>query len=180
MLIWFVVLSDGVGRHRSLRRDAVTNTKDFAVAGRSLPFPVVMATVFATWFGAESIFGISGSFIRTDWRHRRRTLRLDGVPDPRRHRTSYLYKLNIITLGDFYRARYNRSVEVPTTLCIVVSYLGWVAAQTKALGLLFNVVSDNAIGVEAGMVLGTVIVLSPTPSSAACCRWPCSISCRWW
>ena len=32
-----------------------------------------------------------------------------------------LYKLNIITLGDFYRMRYNRTVEVVTTLCIVAS-----------------------------------------------------------
>ena len=47
----------------------------------------------------------------------------------------YLYKLNIITLGDFYRMRYNRTVEVITSLCIVGSYLGWVAAQIKALGL---------------------------------------------
>ena len=48
----------------------------------------------------------------------------------------YLYRLNILTLGDFYRMRYSRSVEVITTLCIVASYLGWVAAQIKALGLI--------------------------------------------
>jgi hypothetical protein len=53
----------------------------------------------------------------------------------------YLYKLNIITLGDFYRMRYNRTVEVITTICIVLSYLGWVAAQIKALGLIFFVVT---------------------------------------
>ena len=165
MLIWFVVIylmaSVGIGLYAATR---VHNTKDFAVAGRSLPFPVVMATVFATWFGAESIFGISGSFIKdglagivADPFGSSMCLILAGILFSR-----YLYKLNIITLGDFYRMRYNRSVEVLTTLCIVVSYLGWVAAQTKALGLLFNVVSDNAIGVEAGMVLGTVIVLTYT------------------
>lgn len=35
--------------------------------------------------------------------------------------------------------------EVLTTLCIVVSYLGWVSAQIKALGLVFNVVTDGAV-----------------------------------
>ena len=50
-----------------------------------------------------------------------------------------LYKLNILTLGDYFRLRYNRTVEVLTTLCIVASYLGWVSAQIKALGLVFNV-----------------------------------------
>lgn len=51
MLIWFVVaylaLSIGVGLYVATR---VENTKDFAVAGRCLPLPVVMATVFATWY----------------------------------------------------------------------------------------------------------------------------------
>lgn len=44
MLIWFVVaylaLSIGVGLYVATR---VENTKDFAVAGRCLPLPVVMA-----------------------------------------------------------------------------------------------------------------------------------------
>ena len=47
MLIWFVVaylaLSIGIGLYVATR---VHNTKDFAVAGRCLPMPVVMATVF--------------------------------------------------------------------------------------------------------------------------------------
>jgi Na+/proline symporter len=165
MLLWFIALylliSIGIGLYAATR---VHNTKDFAVAGRSLPFPVVMATVFATWFGAESIFGISATFVKSD---------LGGiVADPFGSAlcliiagilfSRYLYTLNIITLGDFYRQRYNRTVEVLTTLCIVVSYLGWVAAQTKALGLLFSVVTEGAISVEAGMVLGTAIVLTYT------------------
>jgi Na+/proline symporter len=74
----------------------------------------------------------------------------------------YLYRLNIITLGDFYRMRYNRTVEVITTLCIVASYLGWVAAQIKALGLIFNVVTGGEVSQEAGMVLGAAIVLTYT------------------
>jgi SSS family solute:Na+ symporter len=65
-------------------------------------------------------------------------------------------------LGDFYRMRYNRTVEVLTTLCIVLSYLGWVAAQIKALGLIFFVVTDGAVSQEAGMILGAAIVLTYT------------------
>jgi hypothetical protein len=58
--------------------------------------------------------------------------------------------------------RYNRTVEVLTTICIVLSYLGWVAAQIKALGLIFYVVTDGAVSQEAGMILGAAIVLSYT------------------
>ena len=74
----------------------------------------------------------------------------------------YLYRLNIITLGDFYRMRYNRTVEVLCTLAIVASYLGWVAAQIKALGLVFFVVTGGAISQPAGMILGAAIVLTYT------------------
>ena len=73
-----------------------------------------------------------------------------------------LYRLNIMTVGDYYRLRYNRTVEVITSLCIVVSYLGWVAAQIKAMGLIFFMVTDGAVSQETGMVLGALIVLTYT------------------
>ena len=165
MLIWFVVLylmvSVGIGLYAATR---VHNTKDFAVAGRSLPLPVVTATVFATWFGAEAVFGVSSQFVREG---------LHGVvADPFGSSmcliiagfffATQLYKLNILTIGDFYRMRYNRTVEVLTSLCIVISYLGWVSAQIKALGLIFSVVTDGAVSPGLGMVLGAAIVLTYT------------------
>jgi Na+/proline symporter len=73
-----------------------------------------------------------------------------------------LYRLNILTIGDFYRMRYGRSVEIITTLCIVASYLGWVSAQIKALGLVFFVVTDGAISQQTGMIIGALIVLTYT------------------
>ncbi len=165
MLIWFVIiylaLSIGIGLVAAMR---VKSAKDYAVAGRHLPLPVVMATVFATWFGAEAVFGVSATFV---------TEGLNGVAaDPFGSSmcliiagfffSSKLYKLNILTLGDFYRMRYNRTVEVLTTIAIVISYLGWVAAQIKALGLIFNMISDGAVSEETGMILGTAIVLTYT------------------
>ena len=165
MLIWFVILyvlvSISIGLFAATR---VKTTKDYAVAGRHLPMPVVMATVFATWFGAEAVFGVSATFVKDG---------LTGiVADPFGSSlclviagvffATKLYKLNIITLGDFYRMRYNRTVEVLTTIAIVVSYLGWVAAQIKALGLLFHIITDGAVSEETGMILGTAIVLTYT------------------
>ncbi|MFZ2855068.1 MAG: sodium:solute symporter family protein [Rhodocyclaceae bacterium] len=165
MLVWFVVIylliSIGIGLYAATR---VHNAKDFAVAGRSLPLPVVTATVFATWFGAEAVFGVSATFVKDGLR--------GVVADPFGASLcliiagifygTKLYKLNVLTLGDFFRLRYNRSVEVLTTLCIVASYLGWVSAQIKALGLVFNVVTGGAIAQPAGMILGAAIVLTYT------------------
>ena len=165
MLLWsiaiYLLISIGIGLYAATR---VHNAKDFAIAGRSLPFPVVMATVFATWFGAEAVFGVSATFVKDG---------LGGVvADPFGASLcliiagifygSKLYKLNVLTLGDFFRMRYNRTVEVLTTLCIVVSYLGWVSAQIKALGLVFSVVTDGMISQEMGMVIGAAIVLTYT------------------
>ena len=162
MLIWFVVIyllaSIGIGLYAATR---VHNAKDFAVAGRSLPMPVVTATVFATWFGAEAVFGVSATFVKDGLR--------GVVADPFGASMcliiagifygTKLYKLNILTLGDFFRLRYNRTVEVLTTLCIVISYLGWVGAQITALGLVFNVVSAGAISQVAGMWIGSITIL---------------------
>lgn len=68
----------------------------------------------------------------------------------------------MLTLGDYFRLRYNRTVEVLATLCIVLAYLGWVAAQIKALGLIFNVVTDGAVSQEMGMIIGALVVLTYT------------------
>ena len=34
------------------------------MAGRSLPLYIVIATVFATWFGSETVLGTSASFLQ--------------------------------------------------------------------------------------------------------------------
>ena len=157
----YILVSVGIGLYVATK---VKNTRDFAIAGRHLPLPVVIATVFATWFGAEAIFGVSATFVDEG---------LTGVvADPFGSSlcliiagilfSKYLYKLNIITLGDFYRKRYGRSIEVLTTIAIMVSYLGWVAAQIKALGLILNIVSEGTISEQAGMVLSLIHISEPT------------------
>ncbi|MDE2600645.1 MAG: sodium:solute symporter family protein [Rhodocyclaceae bacterium] len=164
-LLWFVALylliSVGIGLYAATR---VHTAKDFAVAGRHLPLPVVTATVFATWFGAEAVFGVSATFVKEG---------LHGVvADPFGASLcliiaglifgTKLYKLNVLTLGDYFRLRYNRTVEVLATICICTAYLGWVAAQIKALGLVFSVLTSGAMSEETGMILGTLIVLTYT------------------
>ena len=165
MLIWFVVLyllvSVGIGLYASTR---VHNSRDFVVAGRNLPLPIVTATVFATWFGAETVLGISATFVKdgmgavvADPFGASMCLILAGL-----FFAPLLYRMNLLTIGDYYRARYNRTVELIMTVCIMISYLGWVSAQVVALGLVFNVVSDGAVTQQAGMVIGVSVVLAYT------------------
>lgn len=165
MLLSFVILyllvSVGIGLFAATR---VQNSKDFAVAGRSLPLPIVTATVFATWFGAEAVLGISATFVKEGLRGvvadpfgSSMCLILAGLFFARR-----LYRLNILTVGDYYRLRFDRRVEVLCTLAVVVSYFGWVAAQFKVLGLVLNTVTDGAISQSLGIVIGAAIVLMYT------------------
>ena len=162
MLIWFViiywVISVGIGLWAALR---VKDTADFAAAGHSLPLPIVTATVFATWFGSETVLGIPATFLKegmggivADPFGSSLCLILVGLFFAR-----HLYNRKMLTIGDFFREKYGRTVEVLVTLCIVVSYLGWVAAQVKALGLVFNVVSEGSISQTGGMLIGACSVL---------------------
>lgn len=139
----------------------VSSAADYAVAGRHLSLPIVTATVFATWFGSETVLGISSTFVEEG---------LSGiVADPFGASMCLIlaglfiapkiYRLNLLTLGDYYRVRYNRVVEIFCSACIVISYLGWVAAQISALGLIFNVLTDGAVSQEWGMVIGASVVL---------------------
>ncbi|MBU3657135.1 MAG: sodium:solute symporter [Rhodocyclaceae bacterium] len=157
----YLLASIGIGLLAATR---VKNARDFAVAGRMLPLPVVTATVFATWFGAEAVLGVSATFVKDG---------LQGVvADPFGASmclllagfffASKLYRLNLLTIGDYYRLRYNHTVEWLSTLAIVVSYLGWVSAQIKALGLVFFTVTGGLIPEDKGMILGAAIVLTYT------------------
>jgi solute:Na+ symporter, SSS family len=162
MLLWFVIIywiiSVAIGIYAA---KFVHNSRDFAVAGRSMPMAVVTATVFATWFGSETVLGIPATFLKegfsgviADPFGSSLCLVLVGLFFARP-----LYRMNLLTIGDYYRKRYSRPVEMLTTLCIVVSYLGWVGAQIKALGLVFNVVSEGAITQQWGMIIGASTVL---------------------
>jgi solute:Na+ symporter, SSS family len=139
----------------------IKNTSDFAVAGHRLPLAMVITTTFATWFGAETVMGIPAKFVQGG---------LNAlVEDPFGAGTclilvglffaAKLYKMNLLTIGDFFRQRYGKGVEIFCSAAIILSYLGWVAAQITALGLVFSVLTDGAMSETAGMIVGTLAVL---------------------
>lgn len=139
----------------------VKNSADFAIAGRSLPLVMVITTTFATWFGAETVMGIPAKFVQgglnavvEDPFGAGMCLVLVGV-----FFAAKLYRLNLLTIGDFYRQRYGKGIEVFCSGAIILSYLGWVAAQITALGLVFSVLTNGAMSETTGMIVGTLAVL---------------------
>jgi Na+/proline symporter len=162
MLLWLVlaylVASIAIGLYGATK---VHNAKDYITAGRNLPLVMVLAMVFATWFGAETVLGISATFLEEGFRGlisdplgASLCLVLFGLVFARP-----LYRMNLMTLGDYFRVRYNRQTELLLSICIIVSYLGWVAAQITALGLVFNVLSEDLISSNQGMLIGAGVVL---------------------
>lgn len=157
----YVLLSIGIGVYAAKR---VHSSTDYIVAGRRLPLHITTATVFATWFGSETVLGTSSTFIQeglhgivADPFGASLCLILVGVFFAR-----HLYRKNLITIGDFFKQKYGRGVELATSVAIMLSYLGWVSAQMIALGLVFNVLSHGEISQNTGIVIGAAIVMAYT------------------
>lgn len=139
----------------------VHNVRDYVNASRRLPMWVIFMMMFATWFGAETILGVPGTFVEenlgaliSDPIGAGFCLMLFGLVFARR-----LYRKNLLTLGDFYRDTYSKPVEIIVSIAIALSYLGWVAAQITALGLVFNVLTQGQISMEWGIVIGALVVM---------------------
>src|SRR3979490_2554240 len=165
MLIAFVVLyllvTIAIGLWAAMR---VKNSRDYVIAGRSLPLYMNPATVFATWFGAESVLSVSVEFSKSG---------LGGIiADPFGSSVCLVivallfarafYRMDLLTIGDFSRKRYGPVMEFGTSVIIAISYLGWTAAQLTALGLVFSTLANGAISLQTGIIISGVVVLAYT------------------
>ncbi|MEY4001265.1 MAG: hypothetical protein RI968_383, partial [Pseudomonadota bacterium] len=100
----YLVLSIALGLLAARR---VHSASDYITAGRNLPMPVILAMVFATWFGAETVLGISATFLEEGFR--------GLISDPLGASICLvlfglvfalpLYRMKLMTLGDFFRVR---------------------------------------------------------------------------
>src|SRR4051812_22862767 len=142
----------------------VHTSKDYVLAGRSLPLYMNTATVFATWFGAESVLSVSVEFSKSG---------LGGIiADPFGSSMCLVivalffarafYRMDLLTIGDFYRKRYGPTMELGTSVVIAISYLGWTAAQLTALGLVLSTLTDGAISLSTGIIISGIFVLAYT------------------
>ncbi|MDE2617101.1 MAG: sodium:solute symporter family protein [Burkholderiales bacterium] len=161
LVIVYLLVTIAIGLWAAKR---VKNSADFAIAGRRLPLVMIVTTTFATWFGSEVVLGIPAKFVGgglgsvvEDPFGAGSCLILVGL-----FFAAKLYRMTLLTISDFFRERYGRSVEIICSLIIMLSYLGWVSAQVTALGLVFNLLSGGAISIPLGMVIGVVSVLAYT------------------
>ena len=152
----YILITLAIGYRASKR---VKTTDDFTLAGRKLSTLLVGITIFATWFGPELVMGMPARFaeqgiqgIITDQFGTLLCLLLIARFYARR-----MYNLNLVTINDFFRLRFNKGIEATTSILNIAVYVAWIAAQQLALAIIFNSLFD--IPVSWGILLGASIVV---------------------
>ena len=136
----------------------VKTSDDFMLAGRSLPLMLSSAALFATWFGSETVFGASSEFLKgglygviEDPFGAALCLVLFGMFFARK-----LYNMNLLTLGDFFKIKYGTKIELVASAFLALPYVGYIAAQLVAMGLILNVVTGMVVW--QGVVISALVV----------------------
>src|SRR5690606_370899 len=151
----------------------VHTSDDFINASRRLPFLLSSMALFALWYGSETVFGASSEFMQHGL--------LGVIEDPfggflclllfGLFLVRPLYRLNMRTLGDLFRQRYGPRVETVAAVCMILTFIGYIAAQLVALALLFQTVFGMSL--QAGLVSSALIV---TLYTAAGGMWAISLT----
>jgi solute:Na+ symporter, SSS family len=154
-IIVYLIITVVIGYWASRR---VKTSGDFMLAGRSLPLLLSSSALFATWFGSETVFGASSEFLKgglysviEDPFGAALCLLLFGLFFARK-----LYSMNLLTLGDFFKVRYGKRTELVASAFIVPSYVGYIAAQLVAMGLILNVVTG--LEIWQGVIISALVV----------------------
>ena len=61
LVVLYLMVTIAIGLIAARR---VKSSADYMIAGRSLPLYMNIATVFATWFGAETVLSVSATFAK--------------------------------------------------------------------------------------------------------------------
>ncbi len=138
----------------------VKTEDDYLVAGRSLGPVLLTFTVFATWFGAESMVGAAGAV------HARGLS--GGSADPFGYGICILimgfafaipmWRLRLTTLADFFRLRFGVATERLVVFLLLPSSVLWAAAQIRAFGQVLASASGTAVDVAIGIAALVVIL----------------------
>jgi Na+/proline symporter len=153
-VLGYVVLQLLLGAYISRR---VRTEEDYLLAGRSLGPGLVVFTIFATWFGAETCLGAAGAVYADGL--------AGGNGDPLGYSLCILFlgfmfalplwRMKLTTAADLYRMRYSRPVETLVVAITVPTSLLWAAAQIRAFGQVITAVS----GIDATVTITIAAVV---------------------
>jgi solute:Na+ symporter, SSS family len=137
----------------------VRSSEDFLVAGRRLPLSLAWMTLLATWFGAGTMLTVADE-VRSGGLQRAALdpfgagfcLLLAGWLVAGR-----MWRMQLLTVPDFFRVKFGPTAELVSSLILVPSYFGWIAAQFMALAEVLQLFFGLPVvwGLLAVAVVGT-------------------------
>src|SRR5262245_15666879 len=137
----------------------IASESDYLVAGRKLGPTLIVFSMFATWFGAESCIGAAGevyrhglSGMRTDPLGYTLCLALLGVVF-----AVPLWKRRLTTLADLFAQRFSPRVERLAVLLMAPTSLLWAAAQIRAFGQV--VATSSGLGLDSAIFFAACVVI---------------------
>lgn len=140
----------------------IKGESDYILAGRNVGTALAAFSVFATWFGAETVLGSAGRVYS------------DGLSGAQGEPFAYgfaiilmglllagsLRRKGLTTFADLFAERYGAGVERFTVLLLVPGSILWAAAQIRGFGQIFS--SAAGIDVTAGIIIAFVTVVAYT------------------
>lgn len=133
---------------------------DYLVAGRRLGVLAVALSVFATWFGGETVLGSTA------------TIADEGLAGARAEPFGYALTLLLaalliaaqfrkrgyVTLADFFRDRFGGRAEFLAALVAIPTSLVWAAAQLLAMASLLSIATGLSVPVTLCAATALVIL----------------------
>ncbi len=149
-LLAFLALQLAIGVWVSRR---IATEDDYLVGGRRLGYTLATFSIFATWFGAETVIGSSG------------TVYTEGVSLASAEPFGYglclilmglllakpLWDRGLTTLADLYRQRFGTGVERLAAVLLIPTSVLWAAAQVRAFGQVISISGDIDVSLAIGI-----------------------------
>jgi SSS family solute:Na+ symporter/sodium/proline symporter len=141
---------------------SVKNSADFMLAGRTLPWYILVGTLLATWMGSGSLFSGAGLGYRNGlaglWSSGGAWLGIALIY----FITRRIRNFGKVTVPDIFEARYGQAAAVLATITTVIAYTTIVSYQFRGGGKVLSMVSDGMISLEAGIIITAVFAISYT------------------
>jgi SSS family transporter len=138
----------------------IRSETDYILAGRQLGVGLAAFSVFATWFGAETVLGSAGRVYS------------EGMSGAQGEPFAYalsivvmgflfaarLWRRGLVTFGDLFRDRFSPGVERLTVVLLVPGSVLWAAAQIRGFGQIMGVTTGVDLTTGIALAAGVVIL----------------------
>jgi len=146
----------GVGVYKAR---AIKDSEDFLVAGRTLPWYVLVGTLLATWMGSGSLFAGAGLGFRNGpsalWAAVGAWIGIVLVFFIARRVRNF----GKVTIPEIFAARYGQVAATLAAITTVIAYLTIVSYQFKGGGMVLRIVTGGEIDVSTGIVITAVFAV---------------------